>query len=465
MGLSREAAGELESLGSREEQAMHDPNLRDMRSVLWSSIDNRESQDLDQIEYAECLPEGDIRILLGIADVDALVPKDSALDRHAAANATSVYTGIVTFPMLPDELSAGATSLLPAHDRIAVVIEIILKQDGTSRSCSAYRAVVRNHAKLAYEPVGEWLEKGGHAPTEVTSVKGLEEQIRLQSEATDRLLAYREQNGALSLETIEARPVTEDGRIVSLEVREDNPARELIENIMVAANHAMASYLNDHGYPSIQRIVREPEQWPRIVALAADLGEHLPELPDSKALASFLLRQKAKDPVHYPDLSFSVVKLLGAGEYAVVKPGSENQDHFGLAVHGYARTTAPNRRYPDLVTQRLLKAVIAGQPSPYSLEELEAIAEHCRDRESNARKVDRLMRKVGAATFLSDRIGHVFQGIVTGVTAKGTFARLLKPPAEGRIVHGEEGLHVGDSVNVRLTGTDPERGFIDFVRV
>jgi exoribonuclease-2 len=463
--LSHDAKEELHLAEGSFRSLLNDPSLRDMRSILWSSIDNRESRDLDQIEYTECLPNGEIRVLLAIADVDALVPRGSALDDHAISNATSVYTGIITFPMLPDGLSEGITSLLPGVDRIAVVTELVLDRDGTQHSCGAYRAIVRNHGKLVYERIGRWLEKGaGAAPPEVEEVPGLEEQLRLQEEAMERLSAYRQKSGALNLETIEARPLTENGKIVGLEVKEENPARQIIEDIMVAANHSMAEYLNRHGSPSIQRVVREPEQWPRIVKLAAEHGERLPDTPDSKALAEFLEREKKKDLVHYPDLSFAVVKLLGAGEYEVVLPGEENQEHFGLAVHGYARSTAPNRRYTDLVTQRLLKAVIAGEPPPYSVEELQEIAEECRDRESNARKVERLMRKAGAAMFLHDRIGQTFRAIVTGATPKGTYARLIDPPAEGRIVRREEGLQVGDKVTVRLIGTDPERGFIDFER-
>jgi ribonuclease R len=436
--------------------------VTDLRHLPWCSIDNDDSRDLDQVQCAEALDGGCIKLFVGIADVDAWVAKGSETDRFAAHNATSVYTGVRTFPMLPDELSEGMTSLLPGTDRLAVVIGLTLDATGSVVECEASRGLVRNHAKLVYEPVGAWLERGGTPPPSVEEVPGLAEQVRLQYEATERLERYREASGALDLETIEARPVSRNGKIVDLVVREENPARELIENLMVAANSAAAEYLRSRGVPTIQRVVREPERWPQIVRIARSYGTDLPDLPDSHALTAFLHAQRKADPMRFPDLSLSIVKLLGAAEYDVVLPDEATPSHFGLALRGYSRSTAPNRRYVDLVTQRMLKAAIAGAAQPYSLEELEAVIDHCRQMEREARKVERRVRKMGAAILLGERIGDSFRAIVTGASSKGTYVRLLAPPAEGRVVRGFDGMNVGEKVRVRLIGTDPERGFIDF---
>ncbi len=464
--FSREVMEEVRSLSdeasSVEEAAA---GLRDLRALLWSSIDNEESRDLDQVEFLERGAGGGYRLLIGIADVDHFAPKGSAIDRQAGANTTSVYTGVETFPMLPEKLSTDLSSLLEAVDHLAVVIELTFDEDGRVRASDVYRALVRNHAKLVYEPTGAWLEsEGAPAPPFVSRVAGLEEQLRLQHELAGKLRALRIEAGSLGLQTVEARPVTVNGQITDLQTTEHNAARDIIESFMVAANGAMASLLESRRVPSIRRVVRTPARWPRIVELAQSLDEELPQEPDSRALADFLDRRKAADPVHFPDLSLSVVKLLGPGEYVVQHPGVESEGHFGLAVHDYTHSTAPNRRYPDLVTQRLLKAVIDGAPTPYTESELAAIAERCNERESAARKVERLMRKAAAALFLSSRIGESFDAIVTGVSQKGTFVRLLRPPAEGRVVRGEHGLDVGDRVRVRLVETNPQRGFIDFAR-
>lgn len=440
-------------------------SVEDMRDMLWCSIDNEDSRDLDQVQLAERLDEGRIRLLVGIADVDALVAKDTSIDRFARRNATSVYTGVRTFPMLPDELSEGITSLLPGSERMAVVTALTLDHDGSVVACEAWRALVRNHAKLVYEPVGAWLQSGGAPPSAVAAVAGLEEQLLLQHEATERLERYRTEHGALNLETIEARPVARDGKIVDLVVREDNPARELIENLMVAANNAIAEYLRQRGVPTIQRVVREPERWPQIVRLAREYGGELPSAPDSRALTAFLEQQRRKDPTRFPDISLSIVKLLGAAEYDIVLPDETTPSHFGLALRGYSRSTAPNRRYIDLVTQRMIKAAVSDRAQPYSVEELEEIIAHCRQMEREARKVERRVRKMGAAMLLADRIGEEFDAIVTGASPKGTYVRLFSPPAEGRVVHGYDGMNVGERVRVRLDETDPERGFIDFIGV
>jgi VacB/RNase II family 3'-5' exoribonuclease len=439
--------------------------LRDLRHLLWSSIDNSESRDLDQIEVAERLSDGDIRVLIGIADVDALVPANTPLDRHAGENTTSVYTGPVTFPMLPTALSEDLTSLRQDADRLAIIMEMVVGADGAVRQGYVSRGLVRNHARLDYETVGAWLEEAdAPLPKAVEQVPGLEAQLRLQQDAAARLRAQRRLRGALDFEMIEAQPVIADGKVVDLQLPHKSPSRYLIEDFMVAANTTMADLLERSGSPSIQRVVRTPERWPRIVEIATRLGDPLPAVPDPRALADFLARRKTADPVHFPDLSLSIVKLLGAGEYAVLQSPEEHAGHFGLAVYSYTHSTAPNRRYADLVTQRLLKAMISGDPCPYPRVELEAIARHCTERENAARKVERLMRKVGASALMSGRIGERFEAIVTGASVKGTYVRLLHPPVEGRVVHGEQGMDVGDQVRVRLTAADPQRGFIDFVR-
>lgn len=438
--------------------------VQDLRELLWSSVDNETSRDLDQVEVGESLPEGDIRLRVGIADVDAFAPERSATDGHAERNTTSVYTGIETFPMLPERLSTDLTSLVEGEDRLAMVVEMVVEPDGSISASSIYRARIRNHARLVYERLGPWLEGRAPVPPEVARVPGLEAQLQLQNEATGRFQALRRQHGALEFETIEATPVTADGKVVDLSVQQKGRARELIENFMVAANGVTAAYLADRGIPAIQRVVRTPKRWDRIAAIAAEYGTDLPAAPDPRALAAFLTRRRAADPDHFPDLSLAIVKLLGPGEYVPVRGHAESEGHFGLAVQGYTHSTAPNRRYVDLITQRLLKAALAGQETPYDEAELEALAAHCTERASAANKVERRMRKAAAAVLLADRVGDVFDAIVTGVTDKGTFARLLDPPAEGRVMSGEGGMDVGDRVRLRLLDTDPRRGFIDFGR-
>lgn len=442
---------------------------RDLRPLLWSSIDDRKSRDLDQVEYAENLPNGDIRVLVGIADVDELVRKGSAIDSHAAINTTSLYTGVKTFPMLPEELSTDKTSLKGGADRASIVTELIVAKDGTVRSSDVYAALIHNYAKLSYEAVAAWIDEEGPIPPEVASVPKMEAQIRLQLEAAERLHDFRKEHGALELETIQASPVMNSaGQVTELSVVERNSARSLIENFMIAANVAMPQFLKARGLPSLRRVVRTPDHWPRIVEIAGGLGEELPPQPDSHALADFLTHQKAADPEHFPDLSLAIVKLMGPGEYTVQKAGAstsaEDNGHFGLAVHDYTHSTAPNRRFADLVTQRLVKAALRKAPTPYTETELTAIAAHCTEREDAARKLERKMRKVGAAVLLQKRLGEQFDAIVTGVTPKGTFARLIKPPVDGRVMRGEHGMRVGDKVRVKLLSTDPERGFIDFGR-
>lgn len=441
-------------------------SARDLRSLLWSSIDDAKSRDLDQVEFAETLADGNTRLLIAIADVDALVKQGSPIDQRAAASSTSVYAGVRTFPMLPEELSTDLTSLNAGADRLAIVTEMVLAPDGALQSRDIYRAFVHNYAKLAYETVGDWLDGKTSTPEGVSSVPGLEAQIQMQFESAKDLRQIRKEHGALEFGTIQATPVVDaSGKVIELAVVEQNSARNLIANFMIAANVVMAQFLKEKGGPALRRIVRTPKDWSRIVEIAAEHGVKLPSDPDSRALAEFLEQQKKTDPVHFPDLSLAVVKSLGPGEYAVQLPGAADQGHFGLAVQDYTHSTAPNRRFADLITQRLVKAALDNKPAPYSVAELEQIAEHCNDRESAARKVERKMRKVGAALLLRDKIGDNFKAIVTGVTPKGTFARIVSPPVDGRVVRGEHGLRVGQTTQVRLLSTDPQHGFIDFARM
>ena len=439
-------------------------NAVDLRALDWSSIDNDDSRDLDQIEWAELLPNKTIRILIGIADVDALAPKGSEIDRYAGTNTTTLYTGVHIFPMLPEQLSTDRTSLLDDRDRLAMVTEFVVAEDGSldDTKTKIYPAHVRNKAKLVYELIGAWLEGHGEAP----AGNAIASQVALHDQAAQRLRRRRHEHGALDFETIEARPVTKDGRVVDLIVVQKNRAREIVEDLMIAANGATARFLEQRGFSSIRRIVRRPKRWDRIIELAATFGFKLPAEPTATALSDFLTARRTAAPDKFADLSLSVVKLIGPGEYVLQRANEPDTGHFGLAVDDYAHSTAPNRRYPDLITQRLLKACASGGKSPYSDEELMAIAQHCTDRENGARKVERTMRKVAAALLLHDRIGEVFDGIVTGATASGVFVRLFNTPtAEGRVVKGEQGLDVGDKVKVRLVDTEPNRGFIDFVRV
>jgi VacB/RNase II family 3'-5' exoribonuclease len=438
------------------------PGMQDLRSLLWSSIDNDTSKDLDQIEWAERLTDGRIRVLVGVADVDARVGKDSVIDNHARSETVSVYTGVKVFPMLPAELSEGVTSLNENEDRAAVVIEYCVDQSGAVSDGKAYRALVRNRAQLAYNGVGAWLEGKGPAPAKVAANADLAAQLKLQDEAAQRLTGGRFQHGALDLETIETHPVLVAGEAVGIALQEKNRATSLIEEFMVAANGVIARTFAAAGVASIRRIVRTPKRWDRIVEMATGMGTTLPAEPDSKALNDFLLAQKQKDPDHFPDLSLAVIKLMGPGEYVLVRPNEVSPGHFGLAVQDYTHSTAPNRRFPDMVTQRLLKALFAKVSQPYSEDLLNAIAQRCTQMEDGARKVEREMQKRIAAVVLHPRIGQSFAAIVTGVNRHGTFVRALAAHVEGMLVHGGKGLDVGDKVTVKLVSTDPQRGYIDF---
>lgn len=461
-GFSAEVEAEVAALGSRP--GPRDPGLRDLTGLLWASIDNDDSKDLDQLTVAERLAGNRTRVLVAVADVDALVAKGSAIDQHAATNTTSVYTGAVIFPMLPLRLSTDLTSLNQDEDRAALVIDMVVDDGGVIEREDVYRAMVRNRAKLAYDGVAVWLAGTGPMPEPMARVPGVDEQIRMQDAAAQRLKQHRHEQGALDLESIEARPVFQDGEVSDLRVERKNRAKELIEDFMIAANGVTARFLRSRGCTSLRRVVRSPERWAKIAGVAAGFGEKLPETPDCRALEAFLETRKRLDPLRFPDLSLVIVKLMGSGEYVVERPGGQAVGHFGLAVRDYAHSTAPNRRFPDLITHRLLKAALARQPAPYTEGELDALAAHCTEQEDDAGKVERLVRKSAAALMLERRIGETFSGVVTGASQKGTWVRVLHPAVEGKIVKGFEGLDVGDLVDVRLVATDMERGFIDFER-
>jgi exoribonuclease-2 len=444
--------------------ARTEESTRDLRNLLWCSIDNDDSRDLDQLTVAEAMPDGAAKVLVAIADVDALVKKGSALDDHARQNTTSVYTVAEIFPMLPEKLSTDLTSLNYESDRLAIVIEMVLAGDGSLQSSDLYRATVRNRAKLAYNSVAGWLEGNGPIPPGIGKVSGLDENLRLQDRVAQKLKALRHQHGALDLETIEARPVFDGDELKDLEVDKANSAKDIIEDFMIAANGVTARYLAAKKFPSLRRVVRVPKHWDQIIELAAARGSTLPKAPDAKALEQFLVSAKAADPLRFPDLSLSVIKLMGAGEYVVELPGGSVAGHFGLAVEDYAHSTAPNRRYPDVITQRLLKAAAGGRSVPYENDDLEALATHCTEQEDAAKKVERQVTKSAAAMLLESRIGEQFDAIVTGASDKGTWVRLFQPPTEGRLERGFQGLDVGDHVRVKLIHTDVERGFIDFAR-
>jgi len=437
---------------------------RDLRTLLWCSIDNDDSRDLDQLSVAEALAAGDVKVLVAIADVDAAVPKGSPADRHAALNTTSVYTPAAIFPMLPERLSTDLTSLNAHQDRLSVVIEFVISPDGGLKSSDVYGAIVNNKAKLAYNAVGAWLAGDGPLPPAAAAVPGMDEQLRMQDRLAQALSRVRHELGALDFETIEVQNVFDGDTLSEVRAQTPNRAKSLIENLMIAANGVTARFLDAHGFPSLRRVVKSPERWDRIRTVAEELGDELPGAADSPALARFLARRKEADPATFPDLSLTVIRLLGRGEYIVDPPGEEPPGHFGLAVRDYSHSTAPNRRYPDLLTQRLVKAALAGHPSPYAIGELEKLATHCTQQEDAANKVERQVRKSAAAMVVESHVGEAFDACVTGASDKGTFVRVATPPIEGKLVRGERGLDVGDRLRVRLAHVDIDRGFIDFER-
>jgi exoribonuclease-2 len=344
------------------------------------------------------------------------------------------------------------------------VIEFVVLKNGDVRRGKIYLALVHNRAKLVYEEVGAWLDGHGPFPQAFTDIPGLEEQVRLQDEAASRLKNFRMEKGALELESLEAKTVMKDDMVVGLVLPSEDRAHHVIENFMIAANGTVMEFLEKAHVPVIQRIVRVPKNWPGIVDVAADLGTRLPAEADVKALSKFLLKRKSADSVHFPDLSLTIVKLLGPGEYMMLEPGKAPVGHFGLAVSDYTHSTAPNRRYVDLIIQRILKAVLDRKACPYSRKELIEHAAWCTDRDKMSKKVERFMQKVAAAVLMRGRIGEVFDGIITGSSDKGIYVRLVEPPVEGRIMGGGERLSVGQNVRVKLTDLDPYQGHIDFER-
>jgi len=456
-----EVADQLARLRQNPPQVAVTSDIKDLRNLLWSSIDNDTSRDLDQIEFAQRVSNGDVKVMIGIADVDAFAAKQTAIDQHAQREATTVYTGVRIFPMIPEELSTGVTSLLENQDRLSVVIEFVVDPSGNTKSSDVYRALVRNQAQLQYNSVGGWLEGSSPVPPKVAASAELAEQLKLQDEVAQKLREQRHQQGALNLETNEVHPLVEHGQVVDIEKLVKNRATELIEDFMVAANGVVARRLENVS--SLRRIVRTPERWDRIVQLAATKGGKLPAQPDSKALNDFLLEQKAKNPASFADLSLGVIKLIGPGEYVLERAGEVSPGHFGLAVEDYTHSTAPNRRFADIVTQRLLKAMLAGEKNPYSDDELTAIASNCTVKGDAARKVERDMGKRLAALALQNQVGRAFDTVVSGVTDHGTFVRVLGSHIEGLLIQGR-GLDVGDKVRAKLVRTDVEKGFIDFAR-
>ena len=442
----------------------HNPSVQDLRELLWASIDNDDSLDLDQLTVAEPLSEGSVRIRVAVADVDALIKRGSAIDKFASHNTTSIYTAAKVFPMLPEKFSTNLTSLNFHEDRLAIVTDMIYDKNGLLKEAKIYRAVVRNQAKLAYNSVAAWLDGKSSEPEAIASVPGLAENIRLQKKIADTLEKNRDHRGALNLDTIEARPVFKGNQIVDLQIEQTNCAKKIIENFMICANSVCARYLEDLKIPDIRRVVRKPRKWDRIVEFVKEYNFQLPGSPDSRKLNEFLMKQQQADPLRFPDMSLTIIKLLGSGEYVAEKPGLEAPGHFGLAIKDYTHSTAPNRRYPDLITQRLLKAALENQRTPYSFEELKTLAMHMTEQEDIATKAERQVEKSAAALLLKSKIGKQFDALVTGAAKKGTWVRLIDIPVEGKLVRGFSGLKVGNRIQVELIGVNVDQGYIDFTK-
>ena len=442
-----------------------DPRIRDLTALPWCSIDNDDSLDLDQLTACGQMGSEAVKIFVAVADVDVLVKKNTAIDQHARTNTTSVYTSARVFPMLPERLSTQLTSLNPDEDRIAIVTEMVVDAQGEVTHSTVHRARVRNHAKLAYDAVAAWIEGEGDMPDAVRAVPGMAEQLRTQDAVAQRMRVRRRAAGALDFETFQPRAVFEGNRVVGIQQQVQNRARQLIEEFMIATNTCTAQFLAQHDRSALRRVVRSPERWQRIQQVARKYGEELPPEPDSRALEAFLARQRKADPLRFPDLSLVIVKLMGSGEYVVESPRGEPIGHFGLAVRDYTHSTAPNRRYPDLITLRMVKALLTGAPSPYGAAELAILAEHCTRQEDAAQKVERSVRKSEAALFLQGQVGQTFDAIITGRTESATWVRIFKPPVEGMLLAEDASLEVGQRLRVRLVRTDVERGFIDFETV
>jgi exoribonuclease-2 len=439
--------------------------VRDLTALPWCSIDNDDSLDLDQLTACGAMSGGVVKIFVAVADVDALVKKNSAIDAHARTNTTSVYTSARVFPMLPERLCTDLTSLNLQQDRLAIVTEMIVDADGSVLDSTVHRARVRNHAKLAYDAVAAWIEGTGALPEAARAVPGMEQQLRTQDAVAQRMRVLRRAQGSLDFVTFAPRAVFEADRVVAIRQQEQNRARQLIEEFMIATNTCTARFLAQHGGSSLRRVVRSPERWLRIVEVAKKYGEALPTEPDSRALEAFLARQRKADPLRFPDLSLVIVKLMGSGEYVVEHPQGEPIGHFGLAVRDYTHSTAPNRRYPDLITLRMVKALLCADHSPYGDAELQTLAEHCTRQEDAAQKVERSVRKSEAALYLQPYLGQDFDAVITGRSETATWVRILEPPTEGLLVAGEFNLELGQKIRVRLVSTNVERGFIDFEQV
>ena len=450
-------------LGQIEQEASkNEPSGKDLRHLPWASIDNDDSRDLDQVTLAEALTENQAKVYVAISDVDGLVKKDSAIDKHARFNTTSVYTAGEIFPMLPEKLSTDLTSLKEGADRQAMVVEMVISASGEVLSSDIYPAVVQNKAHLTYNQVAAFLDtrtsKGSLIPPEVAK------NLRLQARIAANLRTQRYKRGALDFKTIQTQTIFTDDHIGSVQEEEPNRAKELIEDFMIAANDVTARFLHARHLPAIRRVVRSPKRWDRIVQVAAQYGFKLPPAPDSGALERFLAARRTADPVSFPDLSLIIIKLLGQGEYYAEQPGENAPGHFSLAVRDYSHSTAPNRRYSDLVTQRLLKAALGTERRQYTLASLVAIAQRCTEQEDQANKVERLVTKSAGAMLLSGSLGNIFDAVCTGAAEKGTWVRIFKPPVEGRLVEGFQGVDVGDRLEVKLVSTDVDKGYIDFAR-
>ncbi|MEK7345355.1 MAG: RNB domain-containing ribonuclease [Pseudomonadota bacterium] len=445
--------------GPAQEEGRH---IRDLTALPWCSIDNDDSRDLDQLTVIQALDQGRVRLLVAVADVDALVGKGSAIDQHARINTTSVYTSARVFPMLPERLCHDLTSLNLDEDRLALVCDMAFSDDGVMTGFTIYRALVRNKAQLAYDAIAAWVEDRADLPAAARRIAGMDAQLHQQDTLAQKMRALRRAEGSLELETFQPRALFDGERMTDIQLQAHNRARQLIEEFMIATNGCTARFLVDQGAVSLRRVVRSPERWLRIVEVAQEYGEDLPNQPDARALEAFLARQHKRDPLRFPDLSLVIVKLMGSGEYVVEAAQGTSIGHFGLAVQDYLHSTAPNRRYPDLITQRLLKAALGGRSSPYTKAELVELAYHCTRQEDAAQKVERQVRKSEAALLLHDRVGQRFDALVTGVTPSGTWVRVLTPPAEGRLVGDLPDLKVGQTLKVKLVSTSVERGFIDF---
>lgn len=461
--FSKDVLNEVESI-EKNEKGIDFTNTKDLQDKFWISIDNDDSLDLDQLTYTETIDGKDV-IFVAIADVDSLVKKGSFVDNHGKHNTTSVYTPSINFPMLPNKLSTNLTSLNPNVKRESIVVEMEVLKDGQCLTRGIYPALVVNHAKLAYPSVTAKLEGTGALPSPFNDNEKVIEQIQKHHLLSKKLILTREKEGTLNFADMEVKAVMKGGIPVDLIPKKRGAADLIIENFMIAANIAVTKFLTKNHLTTIRRVVKTPKRWDKIVEVARERGASLPLTPNNKALQVFLEESKINDPSRFPDLSLTIIKLIGRGEYMAILPDEKSPGHFDLALSHYAHTTAPNRRFPDLIMQRILKSHFLKTAPPYTNKELIDLAEHCTRKEDDATKVERRVQKSAAAIVLSTQIGKTFSGFVTGAADKGTWARISNPPIEGKIVKNSKGLDVGDKVRVRLISVDIENGFIDFERV